>query len=270
VPYLDRNGVHVYYEAHGSGPALLLSHGYSATSYMWRGQAAALADVCQVVTWDIRGHGRSDSPADPTAYSETLTLEDMAAILDAVGADRAAVGGLSLGGYLSLAFHVEHPERVASLLLFDTGPGYRDTNARAGWNEMARGRARYFRRKGLASIADEADAHGGQHTSAEGLALAAEGILQQHDARIMDSLKSIAVPTLVLVGAEDAPFLAATDYMAARIPGARKVVVEGAGHVANLDRPDAFNEVVREFLKDNARALEGRRDLRLGSTEPRR
>lgn len=249
MPYLDRNGVNVYYEAHGSGPTLLLSHGYSATSHMWRGQIEALSDLCQVVTWDVRGHGRSDSPDDPTAYSEALTIDDMVAILDAVGAERAAVGGLSLGGYLSLAFHAEHPERVASLLLFDTGPGYRDDDARTSWNEMARGRARFFRRRGLESIAAEADAHGDQHRSAEGLALAAEGILQQHDARVMDNLTHITVPALVLVGAEDTAFLPATDYMASRIPGARKIVVEGAGHVANLDRPDAFNAVVREFLQ---------------------
>jgi len=249
MAYLDRDGVNIYYEAQGSGPTLLLSHGFSATSHLWQGQVAALADLCQVVVWDVRGHGRSDSPDDPVAYSESLTIGDMAAILDAVGAGRAAVGGLSLGGYLSLAFHLEHPDRVASLLLFDTGPGYRDDDARNGWNEMARGRARFFRRRGLESIAAETDAHGGQHRSAEGLALAAEGILQQHDASVIDSLKGIAVPALVLVGAEDTPFLKATDYMASRIPGARKVVVEGAGHVANVDRPDAFNAVVREFLQ---------------------
>lgn len=249
MPYLDRDGVNVYYEVHGSGPTLLLSHGYSATSHMWQGQVDALSDLCRMVTWDVRGHGRSDSPDDPTAYSEAHTLGDMVAILDAVGADRAAVGGLSLGGYLSLAFQADHPDRVSSLLLFDTGPGYRDDEARATWNEMARGRARFFRRRGLESIAAETAAHGGQHRSAEGLALAAEGILQQHDARVIDSLKHIAVPTLVLVGAEDTPFLKATDYMASRIPGARKVVVEGAGHVANVDRPDAFNAAVRDFLQ---------------------
>ncbi len=249
MPHIDRNGVNVYYEAHGAGPTLLLSHGYSATSHLWRGQIQALSDICQVVVWDVRGHGRSDSPADPSAYSEALTLGDMGAILDAVGARRAAVGGLSLGGYLSLAFHVEHTERVASLLLFDTGPGYRDDAARAGWNEMARGRARYFRRKGLAAIDEEFGAHGGQHRSAEGLALAAEGILQQQDARVMDSLPNISVPTLVLVGEHDKPFLKATDYMAAMIPGAEKVILKDAGHVANVDQPAAFNTILRRFLE---------------------
>lgn len=249
MPYLDRNGVKIFYEQTGSGPTLLLSHGYSATSHMWSAQRRAFADFCQVVTWDVRGHGRSDSPEDPEAYSEALTMGDMSAILDAVGAERAAIGGLSLGGYLSLRFHVEHPERVASLLLFDTGPGYRDDKAREGWNEMARGRARFFRRKGLEAIADETSAHGGEHRSAEGLALAAEGVLPQRDAAVINSLPEVGVPTLVLVGADDQPFLKATDYMAAKIPGAEKIVLAGAGHVANVDAPEAFNETVSTFLR---------------------
>jgi len=248
MPLLNRDGVDVYFEAAGSGPVVLLSHGYSASSYMWQQQVAALQDAYQVVIWDIRGHGRSDSPADPAAYSEALTLADMAAILDHLGAETAAIGGLSLGGYLSLAFNVEYPQRVSSLLLFDTGPGYRDPKAREGWNEMARGRARFFRRKGLDAIAEGAAAHGNQHRSAEGLALAAEGILQQYDARVIDSLPGICVPTLVLVGENDKPFLGATDYMATKIPGASKVVVENAGHEANLDQPEAFNSAVRAFL----------------------
>ena len=79
----------------------------------------------QLVTWDMRGHGQSDSPEDAIAYSEATTIADMAGILDEAGAERAIVGGLSLGGYMSLAFHLAHPERVRALMLFDTGPGYK-------------------------------------------------------------------------------------------------------------------------------------------------
>jgi len=249
MPHLNRDGVKVYFEATGSGPTVLLSHGYSASHHMWQGQVAALKDAYQVVAWDVRGHGRSDSPADPAAYSEALTLADMAAILDHLEVESAAIGGLSLGGYLSLAFNVHYPERTSALLLFDTGPGYRDATAREGWNEMARGRARYFRRKGLESIAAESSAHGNLHTSAEGLALAAEGILQQEDARVMESLAGISVPTLIMVGEQDKPFIGATDYMAAKIPDAEKVVIADAGHVANIDQPEAFNQALRSFLE---------------------
>ncbi len=114
-----------------SGPAILLTHGYSATSQMWRGQVEALSKDHRLVIWDMRGHGRSDSPDDPALYSEPATVADMAALLDTVGAKTAIVGGLSLGGYMSLAFHRVHPERVEALLIIDTGPGYKNDEARA-------------------------------------------------------------------------------------------------------------------------------------------
>src|SRR4051812_35348095 len=83
---LDRDGVRIHYEVHGQGPVILLSHGYSATGQMWRGQIDAVSREHTLVTWDMRGHGRSDSPDDPAAYSADATVADMAAILDAVGA----------------------------------------------------------------------------------------------------------------------------------------------------------------------------------------
>src|SRR5436309_14681004 len=99
MPKLSRDGVSIHYEVHGSGPALLLTHGYSSTSAMWQGQVAALSRHHKLVLWDMRGPGQSDYPADPTAYSEALTVADMAALLDEVNASPAIVGVLSLGGY---------------------------------------------------------------------------------------------------------------------------------------------------------------------------
>src|ERR1700744_709780 len=101
MPLLDRDGVKIHYEVAGDGPALILTHGYSSTGEMWAGQVPVLRDHFKVVTWDMRGHGRSDYPADPAAYSEEATVVDMAALLDAVDAETAIVGGLSLGGYMS-------------------------------------------------------------------------------------------------------------------------------------------------------------------------
>jgi pimeloyl-ACP methyl ester carboxylesterase len=121
VPLLDRNGVKIYYEDHGDGPPILLSHGYSATCRMWNEQIAALVARHRVIVWDMRGHGETDDPDDPAAYSEALTVEDMAALLRRCQIDRAVIGGLSLGGYMSLAFHLAHPEMVRALMLFDTG-----------------------------------------------------------------------------------------------------------------------------------------------------
>jgi len=138
MPKLNRDGVNIHYEIHGSGPPLILTHGYSSTSAMWQGQIAALSQHYKLVLWDMRGHGQSDYPADASAYSEALTVADIAALLDAVGAEQAIVGGLSLGGYMSLAFYRSHPERVRALLIIDTGPGFKKDDARQAWNARAR------------------------------------------------------------------------------------------------------------------------------------
>lgn len=80
MPTLDRDGVHIYYETHGSGPAVLLTHGFSASCDAWKPQVEALSQSYQLITWDVRGHGQSDSPDDPALYSEALTVGDMAAL----------------------------------------------------------------------------------------------------------------------------------------------------------------------------------------------
>lgn len=245
---LNRDGVKIYYEVHGSGPAVLLSHGYSATSAMWTGQVDALSRAHTLILWDMRGHGASDSPDDPTLYSEAHTVADMAALLDTVNAQSAVVGGLSLGGYMSLAFYVEHRARVDALMLFDTGPGYRSDSGRAAWNRTAEQRARLLEQQGLAALSASGEVAVSRHRSAQGLAHAARGMLAQRDGRVMEALPHIDVPTLVLVGALDQPFLGATDYMAGKIPGATKVVLDGAGHASNIDKPRAFNSAVTDFL----------------------
>ncbi|QWG23373.1 alpha/beta hydrolase [Bradyrhizobium sediminis] len=249
MPKLRRDGVEIHYEVHGSGPTLLLTHGYSSTGEMWQGQIEALSKNHELVLWDMRGHGRSDYPDGQSAYSEAATVADMAALLDEVGADSAIVGGLSLGGYMSLAFYRAYPERVRALLIIDTGPGFRKDDAREAWNRRAHGTGDRFEREGLGVLKsfsrERADA---SHRDASGLARAARGMLTQHDARVIESLPDIRVPSLVVVGADDTPFLAASDYMAAKIPGARKVVIPAAGHAVNIDQPQAFIEAVLPFL----------------------
>jgi pimeloyl-ACP methyl ester carboxylesterase len=251
MPTIDRNGVKICYEVHGSGPTLLLTHGYSSTSEMWRGQVAALSKRHRLILWDMRGHGQSDYPEDPAAYSEASTVADMAALLDAVGADTAIVGGLSLGGYMSLAFHRAHPGRVRALLIIDTGPGFKKDDARDAWNRRAHDTAERFEREGLDVLkAASRERASVSHRNARGLALAARGMLTQRDARVIESLPDIKVPTLVVVGADDTPFLAASDYMASKIPAARKVVIPAAGHAVNIDQPQAFIDAVLPFLHD--------------------
>lgn len=253
MPILDRDGIHIYYEVTGPDSSrlpVLLTHGYSSSAAMWAVNLPALSRDRRVLTWDIRGHGRSDSPDDPAQYSEALSVDDMAALLDLIGAERAVVGGLSLGGYLSLAFHLRYPERVAALLLCDTGPGYRRDEARAEWNSGRVERyATEFERRGLEAMGGSAEVVASQQRSALGLARAARGIMAQHDARVLDSLPSISVPTLIVVGANDTPFLAAADVMKAKIPGATKVVLDGAGHASNIDQSASFDQTVCAFLE---------------------
>lgn len=250
MPKLNRDGVDIYYEVHGSGPVLMLTHGYSATAQMWRGQIGPLSDKHTLILWDMRGHGESDYPHDQSAYSEDHTIADMAALLDHAGAKTAIVGGLSLGGYMSLAFHRRHPGRVRALLIIDTGPGFKKDAARDAWNQNARTRADTLEADGLATLtAGSAERAYAVHRSADGLAKAARGMLTQRDAAVIESLPAIKVPSLVVVGANDTPFLAASDYMAAKIPGARKVIIPDAGHAANIDQPKAFNAAILSFLE---------------------
>jgi pimeloyl-ACP methyl ester carboxylesterase len=249
MPHLNRDGVNIYYEEHGQGDPVLLSHGYSATSQMWKQQHEAIGAKYRLISWDMRGHGRSDSPEDQSLYSEAHTADDMAAVLDACAVRQAVIGGLSLGGYMSLGFYLKHPARTKALMLFDCGPGYRNPKGREGWNETAFARAKNFEEKGLDALGGSAEVRVSQHTSAAGLAKAARGMLAQFDSRVMECLPEIKVPTLVLVGANDTPFLAASEYMGKKIPGARTVVIPDAGHASNIDQPAAFNEAVLDFLE---------------------
>jgi pimeloyl-ACP methyl ester carboxylesterase len=245
------NGVRLRYDESGAGPALLLSHGFGATGRMWDGERRALADRWRVIAWDMRGHGDTEGPDDPAQYSAELTVGDMRGLLLHLGIRRAIIGGLSLGGYVSLAFHARHPEMTRALVLCDTGPGYRNAEARAGWNERAFRRADELESRGLEVLAGSSremreSVH--RHRSAKWLANAARGMLAQDGPRVIDSLPTIAVPTLIIVGDQDEPFLAPCRYMAGKIPGARLEIIKGAGHSSNLDQPEAFDRVVGDFL----------------------
>lgn len=238
MAFVDRNGTRVYYEVHGSGRPVLLTHGFSETLEMWRGQVDALAARHSLILWDMPGHGRTICPDQPEYFTEDETIADMGAIIDALGLTQVVVGGLSLGGYMSLAFHRSLPERVAGLLVVDTGPGFRHDEPRNAWNMRA-----------LATAAKHDERARSGNAASAGLANAARGMLTQRDASVIECLSGISCPTMVVVGANDTPFLAAADMMANKIPHAEKHVIPGAGHMANIDRPEAFNGVVLSFLE---------------------
>jgi len=245
MPILNRDGTALYYEVHGEGPVLLLTHGFMCTSETWAPQIAALSRHFKVIVWDLRGHGRTVAPDDPAQYSGEAAAADMAALLDHAGAESAIIGGHSLGGYLSLVFHLRHPERVRALLIIASGPGFRDDAARAQWNARAIRKAERFERDGLREGEAEGYVH---HMGAKGLALAARGMVAQRDGRVIETLSAIKVPSLIVVGENDTPFLGSAEYMSQKIPGAEKVAIANAGHNVNADQPRLFDDAVLGFL----------------------
>lgn len=249
MPYLTRDGVRLYYEDHGQGVALLLSHGFGASTGMWRGQVEAFQHAYRLIPWDMRGHGHSDSPAEQTLYSQQHTVEDMRALLEHLQIEQAVIAGHSLGGFMSLAFQVAYPQRVKALILQGCGPGYRNAEARTAWNARAEQRARTLETQGLAALEGGSEVRISTQRSALGLAKAARGILAQVDARVIDNLPHIGVPTLIIVGAGDTPFVTGAHYTATHIPQATEVVVQNAGHGANVEQPEVVNEAIRHFLK---------------------
>ena len=251
MAYISNQGVELYYQDQGNKNAkttLLLSHGYAASSAMWKNQIEFLADQYRIISWDMRGHGRSQSPDDPSLYSAELTLQDITCILDACDVEKAVVGGHSLGGYMSFLFNIHYGQRVKGLMFFNTGPGFRNDKARDEWNQYALSQGKRFEKNGLDALRGKIEAELGHHTSARGLINAAQGMLTQKDSSAIDSLPDIKVPALVICGEQDKGFLNATAYMDEKIPQAQTVIIKDARHAANLDQPDAFNKAMADFL----------------------
>jgi pimeloyl-ACP methyl ester carboxylesterase len=219
---------------------------------MWQHQVAPLSAHFSIIFWDMRGHGQSEYRSSQAAYSEVHTISDVPAILDAVctsKSQKAIVGGLGLGGYRSLAFYRVHPERVKALLIIDTGLGFKNKEARKGWNDNAKRAAETLEAKGLAALEGlSRERTMSTHRDARGLALAARGVLVQRHSKMIDSLVSIQVPALVVVGSEYRPFLAASEYMAKKMPNGEKVIVPDAGHAVNIDQPEGFLKALGPFL----------------------
>jgi len=249
MPTVGLDGFDIAYEVSGDGPAVVFTHGYQASGRMWEPQRKALEPRYRVITWDMRGHGGSGSPDDPEQYSHELLVADMKGLLEHLGESQAVLVGHSLGGFASLRFYLDHPDMVRALVLFGSGPGYRDAEARGKWNEMAGRFADSVEARGLEILQRAGlEVSSAKHASAVGLAHAGRRMLAQFDSRVMDNIATIDVPTLVIVGSEDKPFLGSSEYMAKKIPGAKLVKVEGAGHAANMEKPDEFNAALLSFL----------------------
>ena len=144
--------MHIHAEVTGEGPVVVLTHGFAATSQMYAATVPALATDHTVIALDLPGHGRSEVSADPADYSVASFVDAILDAVDGTGAERAVFVGHSLGGYLSLELALSHPDRVRGLVLYDTGPGYRNDEARDGWNRMATKYAEQLEAEGLGGL----------------------------------------------------------------------------------------------------------------------
>jgi 3-oxoadipate enol-lactonase len=254
------DGVEIAYEVTGAGPTLLLLHAFPLGLSMWDAQVEALSATHRVVRFDARGFGGS-APGEGPLTMERIA-DDGAALLDLLGIEKAVVGGCSMGGYAAFAFVRRHRQRLAGLVLQDTRAGADTAEAMANRAALA---ARVLAEGAVAAVEaflpklvgetthrERPDLVAGLRerilaTSPQGIANSLHGLASRVDSR--GTLPTIAVPTLVLVGAEDVltpPSEATT--MAAAIPRARLDVIPRAGHLANLESPAAVNAALRAFL----------------------
>jgi len=260
------DGYSLHAEVHGSGAPIVFSCALATTSENWRPQVAPLvAAGMRVILWDYRGHGRSDAPDDANAYHVERVVDDLARVLDALApGEPATLAGLSFGGLASLHLALRDPARARALVLIGSGPGFKNPEAQARWEAMVERTAAFVTKHGMQAFTDSrarATLAGLRpETPAAQAALRAIAAEPAHGvahfarrvagpaAPVLDRLGEIAVPALVLVGEQDEQFLRAAEVMAARLPRAERIVFPGAGHILNLDAPEAFDAALLAFL----------------------
>lgn len=261
------NGVGIAYDDVGSGPVVVLLHGYPFNRSLWRDQVAVLKEKHRVIVPDLRGHGESSVVLVPSTME--LMARDIAGLLDTLNIAQATIGGLSMGGYVALAFYRLFPSRVGSLILADT-------RAQGDNDEAKRNRevqATKARQEGMEGIADallpkmltaetvtkrpDIVKHLRSmmsSTNPEGAAAALEGMAIRQDQTLF--LSQIKVPTLIMVGSEDAITPPPdAELMHREIAGSRLEIIKGAGHVLNLEKPEEFNAAVASFLNASDSSL---------------
>lgn len=259
------DGVSLHVEATGEGLPVVFSCALNTTCENWRLQVESIAPQgYRVVLWDYRGHGRSEAPEEPDAYSMERVVSDLGCVLDwAAPGESAVLAGLSFGGLASLHFALAHPERVLGLVLAGSGPGFKNPKAQAQWAEAVGHTARFIERKGTAVFAERAtEMTIGRRPELPAARRAQAAIAAQvphglaHFGRqiaglappVIDRLGEIAAPALVLRGEADAAYERAAEVMAARLPRAESVTVSGAGHIVNIEAPEAFDAALIAFL----------------------
>jgi pimeloyl-ACP methyl ester carboxylesterase len=253
MPVVDASGTPIHYELAGTGPPLVLLHGFVGDSTTWRhaGYVDALAGRFTTVLVDARGRGRSGTPHDPAMYATHHLAADVLAVLDDLGVDRVGVWGQSLGGRVGLVLAVRHPGRLRTLVA-----GAARAQAVTVDPATVEAEVRSIREHGMAGVVAELEAAGPLPEWLRSVILAADpeavaaGYAAMLDWRgVLEELGVVRVPTLVLAGDRD-PGLADLRATAAGIPNARFASLPGCGHLETFTRSDLALPVVRPFLAE--------------------
>lgn len=257
---IDRGGRQIYYSVRGNGPPVLLAHSYLCNTAMWAPQIEALKDRYTVVSVDARGHGESDPATEPFTLWDSAA--DHLAVLDHLGHERFAWAGLSMGGMKGLRVALDHPERVVGLMLLDTDGGPESAFVKAkytamGWVARAVGLSPLmpavgpimFGRTTLRTKKDlvaewKAD---WELLDVPSMLLAIDAIRFRED--LLPRLRSLEIPALVLVGAQDKALPPArSKALADALPQATFHRIPDAGHLSTLEQPEAVNDLLQGFL----------------------
>jgi pimeloyl-ACP methyl ester carboxylesterase len=254
-------GISIGYDEHGSGMPLVLVHGHPFDRSMWDEQAAAFGSTYRVIVSDLRGYGETTVVPGKTTMEEMAG--DLSALLDALAIDQIILGGLSMGGQVVFEFYRQFPARVRALLLADTQPQAETeegkiTRYTTAQRLLDQGMVKYaeellpklLAKETIASQPNVVDKVRQMilQTKPEGAAAALRGRAERRD--YIPLLREIAVPTLVIVGSEDTfTPISDAELMYREIAGSQLTIMEGVGHMPNMERPDEFNAVLMQFLR---------------------
>ena len=260
-------GIELAIEVRGEGPALVCVHGFGGAKEDFADHLEALAERWRVITVDLRGHGDSDAPSDPSSYSLDRLARDVEAVADAVGAERFRLLGHSMGGMVARRIVLDHPERVEALVLMSTAAGppvgidpdlvdVGATLALDDWDELTRmlDEVAPLKTPAYQRVIDERDGFAdfiawkwSRVAPPMWAALAPKIAREPVD---VDRLRGVTCPTLVIVGDLDAAFYDGSLALADAVPGSRLAVIGDAGHHPQFEQPDAWLEAVTTFLAD--------------------
>lgn len=262
------DGVRLYYEEAGSGSAIIFVHEFAGDHRSWEPQMRYFARRYRCVTYGARGYPPSDIPEDVEMYSQVHAAEDILAVMDHLGIDRAHIVGLSMGGMAALHFGLRHPERATSLVAAGAGYGsepgteeeFRTESIGFADRYLAEGSEAFAETYGTSPVRVQMrakDPRGWQEfykVLAEHSPLGASNTMRGYQARrpslytLEDEFRRMDVPTLVVNGDEDDRCLEPGLFLKRTIPACGLLVLPKTGHIINLEEPMAFNQAVAEFF----------------------